>query len=411
MNIKFQSIKKTLILLAIMMSVIGCGIFFLLRDQYQPLHLIEADRVPLFDDDYNLSSLIAATTSQIAFLKKEDQQKQIHFSDRSYPISWLLVSAQEFLNQLGTSPSNTELQTFIVANYTIYQAGGRESAGKRRMLVTGYYEPLFQGSLTKDLSNMYPVYYPPKFLTTKLSAEGKNIVGRIDDNNQFTTFWTRAEIENNNLLKGYELAYLQDPFDAYLLHIQGSGKIQLPNNELLSVRFAGSNGLDYNSIGKLLVDEKILALEDVSIPTIRKYLKDNPDQLKRIFHHNPRFIFFVKGDNLGPRGSSGERLTPGRSVAIDNESLPAGTIAFLMSKSPDIDNNGTITNWRPLHRFVFPQDSGAAIKGTGRIDMFWGNGKHAEIAANHMKEDGQLYFLVKKLLPSAEGNKSSSTQL
>ncbi len=139
-----------------------------------------------------------------------------------------------------------------------------------------------------------------------------------------------------------------------------------------------------------------MSLEEVTIPAIRNYLKQHPEQLQRILHHNPRFIFFNWGDTQGPRGSSGAVLTPGRSIAIDNSALPNGAIGFLSTKQPVVNKQGEITDWRPLNRFVFPQDSGSAIKGTGRVDLFWGHGDFAELAANHMKEDGELYFLVKK---------------
>lgn len=264
------------------------------------------------------------------------------------------------------------------------------------MLITGYYEPVFPGSPTRTRPYIHPIYSPPPELVVKGDSENKRI-GRLTPDGQVVDFWSRGEIETRGLLKGGELAWLSDPFDAYLLHVQGSGRLRFPDGSLHAVRYAGSNGLEYMSIGKLLVEEDIMRLEDVSVPAIRDYLSSHPEQRQKILHHNPRFIFFNWGDTQGPRGSSGRILTPGRSIAIDNSALPAGTIGFLVSRKPLFDRNDNLLVWEDLARFICPQDSGAAIKGTGRVDIFWGNGKYAELAASHMKEPGSLYFLVKKL--------------
>ena len=366
------------------------------QDIYKPLHLLEQQEYPLFSDDMGYDLLIESALSQLAYLKKQPPDEKILFGTDSYDNKWLLHSLQEFLSKLQQKPNIKDLNHFIHENFLIYQAGGQTSQQQRTMLVTGYYEPLFSGSLTRDPPFLTPLYSPPKSLTVLIGEDGQKKIGRYNSENIFVPFWSRAEIENNNMLLGNELVYLRDPFDAFLLHVQGSGRIQLPDHSIRSVRFAGSNGLEYNSIGKLLVDEKIMNLEDVNIPAIRTYLQRHPEQLQRILHHNPRFIFFTWGDNLSPKGSSGERLTPGRSIAIDASALPGGTIGYLISRRPVVDRNGTIIHWTKLNRFVFPQDSGAAIKGTGRVDIFWGSGDYAELAANHMKEEGKLYFLIKK---------------
>jgi membrane-bound lytic murein transglycosylase A len=374
------------------------------QDIYKPLHLLEQQEYPTFSDDMGYDLLIESAIIQLAYLKKQPPDEKILFGTDSYDNKWLLHSLQELLAKLQQKPNIKELNQFIHENFLIYQAGGQTNQQLRNMLVTGYYEPLFSGSLTRDPPFLTPLYSPPKSLTVLTGEDGKKKIGRYNSENTFVPFWTRAEIENNNLLQGNELVFLKDPFDAFLLHVQGSGRIQLPDHSIRSVRFAGSNGLEYNSIGKLLVDEKIMNLENVNIPAIRTYLQRHPEQLQRVLHHNPRFIFFTWGDNLSPKGSSGERLTPGRSIAIDVSALPGGTIGYLISQSPVADHDGLITHWQRLNRFVFPQDSGSAIKGTGRVDLFWGSGDYAELAANHMKETGKLYFLIKMGYPGSRDN-------
>ncbi len=370
---------------------------FFSSDIYKPLHHIELDEAPPFSDDMDYQSILSAAQSHIEFLEKNGSGGIAStFEEIRFPISWLVESLEDFTEKIRQTPTPHALQRFIVENFTIYQAGGREGNRGRQMLVTGYYEPVFEGSFTKTAPYLYPIYSPPDDLVKEKTRDGnKTRTGRITDNG-FSNYWSRSEIETLDVIKGYELAWLKDPFDAFLLHVQGSGRIRFPDDSVRAVRFASSNGLEYNSIGKLLVDEKKMSLEEVTIPAIRNYLKQHPEQLQRILHHNPRFIFFNWGDTQGPRGSSGAVLTPGRSIAIDNSALPNGAIGFLSTKQPVVNKQGEIIHWKPLNRFVFPQDSGSAIKGTGRVDLFWGHGDFAELAANHMKEDGELYFLVKK---------------
>jgi membrane-bound lytic murein transglycosylase A len=264
------------------------------------------------------------------------------------------------------------------------------------MLITGYYQPLFAGSLRKTPPFLYPLYRQPASLTLRDSPhKGKMLIGRLDGTGKLVPFWTRAEIEDRNLLAGNELVYLQDPIDAFFLQIQGSGRIRLQDGSLRSVHISASNGREYKSIGKLLVDERKIPKADISMQTIRQYLRENPKETKRILQHNSKYVFF-RWEEGEPRGSLGEVLTPGRSIAIDQDALPTGAMAYIVTRRPIMDPAGTVTGWEPLGRFVLPQDSGEAIRGPGRADVFWGNGLYAETAAGLMKENGQLYFLVKK---------------
>jgi membrane-bound lytic murein transglycosylase A len=320
-----------------------------------------------------------------------------------YPLAWLQQSMEEFISILKETPDSLELNSRIREDFILYQAAGRSKHKNGEMLVTGYYAPLFDGSLDQKEPYIYPLYSVPKdLINQKDQSTGTKTIGRLDDNGTLLPYWTRAEIEKNNLLAGEELVYLKDPFEAFLLHIQGSGRIQFPDGSQKSVRFASHNGHTYKSIGKLLVDEKKLSLEKASIPSIRHYYDTHPEEQQRILNHNPRFIFFTWGDDMPPRGSIGKPLTAGRSIAIDKSVLPTELPAWLVTERPRVDADGQIIDWVTTTRFVLPQDSGAAIKGPGRVDLFWGNGIYAEIAANHMKAEGKLYFLVKKGYPVKE---------
>jgi len=379
---------------SILFLVLAAACFWYFYDPYKPLHQIDA--LTTLADDHDRASLIRVLKSQKHYLEGQAGSEKTPIGSYLISNDWLLESVNDMLAFLQQNPDQTQLTQFLKTNYLFFQAGGRKSKRGRQMLVTGYYEPLFEGSLTKKPPYLTPLYIRPPDLVQRTGSDGKQELGRFDSEQHFTAFWTRKEIETKHLLAGNELVYLKDPFDAYLLHVQGSGKVALPDGRVKSVGFAGTNGLTYKSIGKYLVDQKIMKLKDVNIPAIRDYLEQHPGEMLNLLQQNPRYIFFQWGDNKGPRGSSGEALTAGRSIAIDPQALPAGTIAYLKSEKPVLDATNTIKKWQPMNRFVFPQDSGSAIKGTGRADVFWGNGDYAETAANHMKHPGELYFLVKK---------------
>ena len=355
-------------------------------------------------------SLITAATRHLAYLKTVSPDTVVRLGKELCSRDCLLQSMETFLEILKQGPSPTELDQAIRENFNLYQAAGRDQGGKGEMLITGYYEPLLDGSLIKSSPFLHPLYAPPDSLISyRDPATGKKTAGRRDRAGEEFPFWTRAEIEVGGLLAGNELVYLKDPVDAFVLHVQGSGKIRFQDGSLRAIQFAATNGREYKSIGKLLVDEKKMSREEATMPTIRHYLEQNPDEQKRILHHNPRYVFFQWNTKKeSPTGSLGLPLTAGRSIAIDHGTLPTGLMAYLVSQKPVLDGQGRLLKWEPMQRYVLPQDAGAAIKGAGRADLFWGNGHYAETAAGTMKEQGQLYFLVKK---NAKQNSTVAAQL
>jgi membrane-bound lytic murein transglycosylase A len=353
---------------------------------------------PVFIDDADRSSLVRATEHHLNYLRKLPHDTVVSIGGDPYTIGWLQESLRLFLDIINRNPPPAELDRVIREKFIVYQAGGREKSTVGEMLITGYYLPLLEGSLIKKSPFLYPLYKKPDSLYIRNETKnGKDVIGRIDNKGNVVPFWTRGEIEDTSVLAGNELVYLKDPVDAFFLQIQGSGRIRLRDGSIRSIHFSASNGHEYKSIGKLLVEEQKIAKEDVSMQTIKQYLREHRSEIKRILHSNSKFIFFKWADGE-PQGSLGETLTPGRSIAVDREALPVGAIAYIITQRPVIDPIGTVTGWEPMRRFVLPQDSGAAIKGTGRADVFWGDGLYAEAAAGHMKEKGQLYFLVKKRL-------------
>jgi len=341
-----------------------------------------AATLPAFTDDGEPDVLRNALAEQQRYLNSPSTASFITIGQKEYNRKQLAASLQLFGTILEQDPSPRELEQLIADNFTVFQAGGRKSRNFGEMLVTGYFTPVFEGSLTCSPPFIHPIYAVPDDLRRRGT-------GAPD-------YPTRREIETDKPLQGHELVYLKDRFDAFLLHIQGSGHIALPNGEIRTLQYRGNNGHPYSSIGRLLVDEGTLALEQTNIPAIRQYLMGNPEEVDRVLHHNKRYIFFGWGKEQAIYGSTGRPLTPGRSIAIDGDIFPFGTLGYLVTQRPVLNDSGQISHWTPMRRFVLPQDSGSAIQGSGRVDMFWGIGEYAEIAAGAMKEKGALYFLLPK---------------
>jgi len=364
-----------------------------------PLKQIAAGRMPLLLDDSGLQDLQKSVERSMTALARIDREKQFVLCGRSYSAPWLQKSVATFLRGLETYTNEADFQTFLFDNFHVCQAQGSDGAG--RMLVTGYYEPLFVGSLIRKSPFVYPLYQVPPDLVLPAENQDENAVGRVEED-RLVPYWTRAEIEKGDLLQGQEIAYLADPVDVFILHVQGSGRIRLPDGSVRKVHFAASNGRKYQSIGRLLVDRGVMTLEEVTMPKIVSYLHDHPDEMQSILHHNDRYIFFslspAEGDteNEGPAGSMGQPLTAGRSLAVDSMCFPAPMVGYLETDLPFFADNGALSGWKALHRFVVNQDTGAAIKGPGRVDFFLGSDEYAARAAGVMKQPGALYFLVLK---------------
>ncbi len=243
-------------------------------------------------------------------------------------------------------------------------------------LLTGYYEPIIDGNLEPGGEYLYPIYRRPDDLALP--------------------YYSRQEIDDRGALrgKGYELAWLKDPWERFLLHVQGSGQIRLPKGEIRRVGFSGSNGRPYRSIGRYLVDRGFLAEKPLSLSWVKEFLQQNPEKVAETFNANERYIFFrfVPGKE-GPIGALGFPLTAGRSIATDQAIFPKGGLAYLVAQQPIFDEAGRLQGRKTLRRFVLNQDTGVAMKGPERVDLFCGSGEQAGRTAGEMCEEGKIYFL------------------
>ena len=214
--------------------------------------------------------------------------------------------------------------------------------------------------------------------------------------NKIVPFYSREEIEaNRNLLSGQELLWLDDRDAAFFLHIQGSGRVQLPDGKIIGVGYSNQNGHPYVAIGRTLLRQGELKREEISLFSIRQWLRDNPEKAVNLLNENPSYIFFVLRDTpeLGPVGSLNTPLTAQRSIAIDPKFVTLGTPIWLSTNYPGEPD-------REYQRLVIAQDTGGAIKGTLRADLFWGHGELAEQSAGVMKEKGSMIVLLPKPVKS-----------
>jgi membrane-bound lytic murein transglycosylase A len=355
---------------------------------------------PTFTDDMEFDGLENSILQSMAYLQKVPAERMYQFGPDRFDVAHLMQSLQQFLDFIRTNPSNRDLKKFIRANYLVYQSVGRNQKGE--VLFTGYYEPHLNGRLQPDDEFRFPIYGLPKdLIKIDLSAfgekyDGQSIVGRYTGET-VVPYYDRQAIDEENVLadKAEPLAWVKDPVDVFFLHIQGSGKIFLDTGEVINVHYHGSNGRPYRSIGKLLIDEQKIPREQMSMQEIRSYLHEHPEEMEPVLNHNPSYVFF-KLEPEGPLGYLNVLLTPGRSVALDRRIFPPAALAFIQTKKPVVDSLGRIDSWMDCIRFVLNQDTGGAIQGPGRADLFWGSGPYAEIAAGHLAHTGKLYFLILK---------------
>lgn len=271
-------------------------------------------------------------------------------------------------------------RTFFEGWFTPYLAVNK---GAAEGTFTGYFEPELAGSRTRKGRFVVPILGKPRDLVVRKGADGGSESGRIVGT-KFVPYYTRAEIEAGAIAaQATALAWVEDPVDAHILHIQGSGRIRLEDGTTMRLGVAGTNGHKFVGISRILRDRGLLA--DGSMPAVRAWLKANPAQAKTLMAENPRYVFYYPVTGDGPVGSEGVALTPGRSLAVDTRYIALGLPLFLDTVEP---------SGQPLRRLVMAQDTGAAIKGPVRGDFFWGSGEDAFEKAGRMKSGGRYWVLL-----------------
>lgn len=262
-------------------------------------------------------------------------------------------------------------------------------------LITGYFEPVLRGSRTRDARFRYPIRTRPgDLVVVDLAAlypelRGKTVRGRLVGN-RVLPYPARADIEAQTEVDTREvLLWVDDPYALFFLHIQGSGRVVLPDGETVAVGYADQNGHPYVALGKCFIDRGLMPAAAVTLPTLRAWLESHPESARELMNCNPSYVFFTERElplGTGPIGSMQVPLTPLRSVAVDPNFIALATPLWLATDYPETR--------APLRRLVFAQDTGGAIRGPVRADLFCGSGNEAEMLAGTLKQSGELFALL-----------------
>jgi membrane-bound lytic murein transglycosylase A len=266
-------------------------------------------------------------------------------------------------------------------------------------LFTGYYEPLLHGSRRRHGRYIVPLYgRPPELVMVDLGhfrddLKGKRIAGKVEAG-ALVPYPDRKQIDEGALAgRKLEILWVDDAVDAFFLQVQGSGRVRLEEGGEVRVGYAAQNGRPYASIGKALIDRGALPRDAVSLQTIRAWLGAHPEQMRPVLEKNPSYVFFQETRGEGPMGAEGVPLTPGRSLAVDLKYMPLGVPVWLAGGLPALRPGEPD---RKLHRLLVAQDTGGAIRGPVRGDLFFGFGPEAESLAGRMKHRGKLWVLLPK---------------
>lgn len=356
-------------------------------------------------DNLPVESLKTAIGQSIKYFKRLPKDAQFSYGEHKYTAPEMIRSLQLFETILVDYNRNpNQFLNQLAENFHIFRSPGGLTNQKVRF--TGYFEPIYPGSLKPGPDYPVPAYALPQDLKTlnlgrfSDALKQQRIIYR-KASGDIVPYYSRKEIMKDNAIKNKAkvVAWFKNPVDLFFMQVQGSGVLRLPDGEQVSLGYGGGNGRSYTSIGKLLIEEGILNDDNVSLKTIRKYLfQASLPEVERVLYANESYIFFqVQSSLTGPVGSINVPLTPERSIATDYLSFPKGSLAFIDTQIPDCSEQG-ICQVQPLQvrRFVLNQDTGGAIRGYGRADLFWGRGARAESSAGQMNVEGDMFFIVAK---------------
>lgn len=310
-----------------------------------------------------------------------------HFPIAGIDYERALASLQRFSELLEQARSGDEFSRRLKREFMVYKSAGWDGRGGG-VLFTGYYTPILDGSLQRTELFRYPLYGLPPDLVK--DAAGRTL-GRQTAVGLRPTYPSRGTIERTGMLSGkeLELAWLRDPFDAYIAHVNGSAVIRLRDGNLLRLGYSGNNGHEYSSLREALVRDRKIDGSTANLVTMRQWAAANPDELPGYMARNPRYVFFtaISGN---PRGSLNVEVTPERSLATDKALFPRAAIVFVDASL------GSAGAERPFTTFMFDQDTGGAIRTAGRADIYLGSGPASERLAGTTQNEGQLYYLFLK---------------
>lgn len=364
--------------------------------------LLPVSRTLELRDDGEPAALRAAIAQSVQWLRARPADQRFIYGQREVSAAVLRAALERLHARILDGMTPEQLSARVLEDFEPMEAAGGEDG---QVLFTGYYEPTIDASLTRTDEYTVPIHgLPEDLIEVPLESfaerfKAERVFGRLDGK-KVVPYWTRNEIRGGRLQgRGLELAWAKDPVALFFTEVQGSGTLRLPDGSQRRIGYAASNGRPYRSIGSLLIQEGVIPREAMSMQALRSWLAANPAQCSRVLDFNESYVFFryLAGAS---EGSLGRPVTPGRSIATDARLFPKGGLAFIQTERPVTLADGTV-QWRPLTRFMLNQDTGGAIRGAGRVDVYWGPGPEAELAAGMMKQKGRLLFLVPRAVPAA----------
>lgn len=379
--------------------------------------------MPELSDDMDFASLVEGLEANVKFLRQKESATEVFgFGPRVIPREEYLVALDFLLSEAKADPTGGRFRQALKDRFEAFEVYGDERWGQ--VFMTSYFEPLIDGSLKPTKELFQPLYARPKDLvdidldsfiptrqalsfleTAPLEQRSKTntLRGRLipakdqDSAARVVVYPNRAAIDSGEIKEQAQVLAYVSPIDAFILEIQGSGVVRLANGKEIKVGYAAQNGHPYVPIGKFMFDA--IPKEKMSLFTIESHLRSLPvDDARKLMEMNPSYVFFKP---LATRGLTflGTEVVNGRTIASDYKYFPKGVLAFLQFDKPQFANEAATepVAWTPVSRFVFDQDTGGAIRGPGRIDLFAGRGLQAKQMAAVMKNKGRLIYFVPKV--------------
>lgn len=351
-------------------------------------------------DDMSRASLKEAIRKQLSTMEHTDLTQRVRIGPRRVTRQHLVDTLRAFMDLLEQDIPNEEFNRRLNKQFEVITAGYHRAG--RPVVFTGYYTPIIPARREKTQDFVFPLYQKPEWYPETRAASNHRKTYRLGPGYHLTQvrdrpLLTREDIDGGQALSNQqlELAWLRDDLERYFLHIQGSGYLAFPDGTLQGVQYMGSNNLPYRSVGKQMLQNGVIEPAQGSMQGMKQYFHDHPEDINKYLFRNNRYIFFRMSDNA-PRGSGGAELVAGRSIATDKSLYPAGGLAYITVEKPVLNDELEITGWQKVSRFVIDQDTGSAIKGPGRVDLYFGIGEPAGAAAGHYKRTGNMSYLLKK---------------
>ncbi len=346
------------------------------------LRKIPPEQYPDFSPGFaDLAGLERAIRYSQEYLRKPSSQRYFPYGEITHRQA--VDSLEAFLSLIRSGRSPQELDAALRQDFEVYQSIGWDDRGT--VLFTGYYTPIFDGRMQREEGFDYPLHaMPPDLVKT---AEGVTR-GRKTADGSIVPYYTRREIVEQNKMRGLEIVWLRDPFEAYIATIQGSVKVRLGGGDLYELGYAANNGYDYKSVGQQLVADGVLSRNELSLQRLRRFFAENPEKVNEYCNQNDRYVFF-QPERGGPFGSINVPVTPYRTLATDKEVFPRACMAFFETTMPS-SRSPTPAAYAG---FALDQDTGGAIRAAGRSDVYFGVGPEAEALAGATLSEGRLYYV------------------